>query len=49
MQSEARNAHIRSFLFGMPVTVVESWWWSMVHAAAVLLIEMGPSCQGCAF
>jgi hypothetical protein len=32
MQSDARNAHMRSFLFGMPVEVDGSWWWSMVPA-----------------
>ena len=40
MQSEARKAHIRSFLFGMPVDVVGSWWWSIV--AAWLLMKMAP-------
>src|SRR5580698_11433310 len=40
MQSEARKAHMSSFLFGMPVEVVGSWWWSMAPVAAVLM-EMG--------
>jgi len=35
MQSEARNAHMRSFLFGMPVEVLGSWWWSMVPSGGV--------------
>src|SRR5580698_9449675 len=47
MQSDARKAHMRSFLFGMPVVVDGSWWWSMAPAAAVLLMEMGGvSCVG---
>ena len=46
MQSEARKAHMRSFLFGMPVDVVGSMWWSRVPAAAVLLMEMGPESGG---
>src|SRR5450432_1285704 len=42
MQSDARKAHMRSFLLGMPVVVLGSWWWSMVPAAALLLMERGP-------
>jgi hypothetical protein len=38
MQSEARKAHMRTFLFGMPVEVVGSKWWSMVPVAASLLM-----------
>src|ERR1700678_3713082 len=42
MQSDARKAHMRSFLFWIPVDVVGSWWWSMVSAtAAWLLMENG--------
>src|SRR5580698_3422803 len=37
MQSDARKAHMSSFLFGMPVEVVGSWWWSMAPVAAVLM------------
>src|ERR1017187_4082984 len=44
MQSDARNAHMRIFLFGIPVEVVGSKWWSMVAAGASLLMEIGVVC-----
>jgi hypothetical protein len=39
MQSEARNAQKRSFLFGIPVAVDGSPWCSTVAAAATLMGE----------
>jgi hypothetical protein len=42
MQSDARNVHMNSFLFGMPVDVVASWWWSIAPEAEwLLMVERG--------